>query len=147
MPGPLGVSEVHVVWMPGGVRTEIHLGAAQTGGAFCLLVDHPPARWSLPPHKHLHEAETIHVIEGEFEMRIDGVDLRLGPGQTAHIPAGTVHSGGNVGRSTGRRVILFSPAGLERFFVEAGAPDPGHEMEPLRAAAVASRHGWEFVAG
>ena len=31
-----------VVWMPGRVRTEIHLASQDTGGAFCMLVDYPP---------------------------------------------------------------------------------------------------------
>ena len=43
-------AETRVVWMPGGVRTEFHLAAEGTGGAFCLRVDHPPAGWALPPH-------------------------------------------------------------------------------------------------
>jgi hypothetical protein len=42
--------EPPVVWMPGGVRTEIQLTGADTDAAFCLLVDEPPAGWSLPPH-------------------------------------------------------------------------------------------------
>ena len=50
--------------MPDPTRTEIHLAAEDAAGAFCLLVDHPPAGWSLPPHRHRNEAETIHVIEG-----------------------------------------------------------------------------------
>jgi Cupin domain len=69
-----------VVWMPGGVRTEIHLGGADTGGSFCLLVDHPPAGWSLPAHLHADAAETIHVLAGEFEMSVDGNSERLGAG-------------------------------------------------------------------
>ncbi len=63
--------------MPGGVRTEIQLTGEDTGGAFCLLVDHPPAGWSLPPHRHHQEAETIHIVEGDFEMEIDGARSRL----------------------------------------------------------------------
>jgi hypothetical protein len=55
-------AEPQVVWMPGGVRTEIHLRAEETGGAFCLLVDEPPAGWSLPPHRHRGVAETIHIV-------------------------------------------------------------------------------------
>ncbi|MBS1891542.1 MAG: hypothetical protein JST59_09620 [Actinobacteria bacterium] len=43
-------ADPEIVWMPGGVRTEIHLTGDETGGAFCLLVDHPHAGWSLPPH-------------------------------------------------------------------------------------------------
>jgi anti-sigma factor ChrR (cupin superfamily) len=61
-----------VVWMPGGVRTEVRLTAEDTDGALCLLVDHPPAGWLLPGHIHHNEAETIHIVEGSFEMTIDG---------------------------------------------------------------------------
>lgn len=56
--------ERQVVWMPGGVRTEIHLTGADTDGAFCLLVDEPPAGWSLRAHIHTDAAETIHVLDG-----------------------------------------------------------------------------------
>ncbi len=82
-----------VVWMPGRVRTEIGLDAGRTGGAFCLLIDEPPAGWSLAAHRHLGESETIHVIGGEFEMDIAGERSLLGSGETAHVPAGVVHSG------------------------------------------------------
>ena len=133
----------HVVWMPGGVRTEIHLGAEQTGGAFCLLVDQPPAGWALPPPRHRNEAETIHVLEGEFWMEVDGLRSELRVGETIHIPRGIVHSGGNVGPGTGRRVVLFSPAGLERFFSEAGAARPA-DVDVRAAVEAAVRHGWEF---
>jgi quercetin dioxygenase-like cupin family protein len=134
-----------VVWMPGGVRTEIQLTGADTGGAFCLLVDEPPAGWSLPAHLHADAAETIHIVEGEFEMTIDGSTERLEAGQSVHIPAGVVHSGGNVGDGPGRRLILFSPAGMESFFVEAGATAPDAEVDRGAALDAAMRHGWRFV--
>jgi quercetin dioxygenase-like cupin family protein len=132
--------------MPGDVRTEIHLAGEDTGGAFCLLVDYPPAGWSLPAHRHRGEAETIHVIEGDFEMEIDGARARLPAGQTVHIPRGVIHSSANIGEGAGRRVVLFSPAGMERFFLEAGAPTPEAEIDLAAALASATRHGWEFVA-
>ena len=137
--------EPEVVWMPGGVRTEIQLTGADTGGAFCLLVDEPPAGWSLPAHIHSDAAETIHVLEGEFETTVAGVIERTGPGQTLHIPAGVVHAGGNVGAGLGRRLLIFSPAGMEEFFREAGAPSPDAEVERGAALASALRHGWRFV--
>lgn len=87
-----------VVWMPGGVRTEVHLTGADTGGAFCLLFDEPPAGWSLPAHRHRDEAETIHVLDGEFEIEIEGERTRLSAGDTIHVPRGAVHEGANVGR-------------------------------------------------
>jgi mannose-6-phosphate isomerase-like protein (cupin superfamily) len=130
------------VFMAGGTRTEIHLDGADTGGAFCLLVDNPPVSWSLPPHLHTDGAETIHVVEGEFEMTIDGRVERVVAGQTVHIPAGVVHSGVNVGPSPGRRLPTFSSVGMEEFFREAGAAS--HDAEPDRADA-AVRHRWRFV--
>ncbi len=130
--------------MPGGVRTEIHLDATDTDGTFCLLVDNPPAGWSLPPHLHTDAAETIHVIEGEFEMTIDGHTQSLATGETVHIPAGVVHSGANVGPSPGRRLLTFSPAGMENFFREAGATSPDADLDRASVAAAAVRHGWQF---
>jgi quercetin dioxygenase-like cupin family protein len=138
-------ADARIVWMPGGVRTEIQLTAEETGGAFCLLVDEPPAGWSLPAHRHHNEAETIHIIAGDFEMEIDGLGVRLSAGETIHVPRGAPHSGANIGQQTGRRVVLFSPAGIERFFLEAGAPTPDSEIDFAAALGAASRHGWEFI--
>lgn len=131
--------------MPGGVRTEIHLTGEDTGGFFCLLVDEPPSDWSLPAHLHAEAAETIHIVAGEFEMTIDGQVERLSAGQTVHIPPGVVHSGSNIGDTPGHRLLTFSPAGMEEFFLEAGAPSPDTEVDLAAAADSARRHGWEFV--
>jgi quercetin dioxygenase-like cupin family protein len=134
-----------VVWMPGGVHTEIHLTANDTAGAFCLLVDQPPAGWALPSHLHAKEAETIHIIKGDFEMELDGTPVQLSAGESIHIPQGVAHSGGNVGERTGKRVVIFSPAGMERFFIEAGLPTADIEPDLAAVLAAANRHGWQFL--
>lgn len=133
--------------MPGGVRTEVHLGGQETNDAFCLLVDYPPVGWSLPSHLHRGIAETIYVIEGEFEITVAGQSRRLEAGQAIYVPADVVHSGGNVGQVTGRRIVLFSPAGMERFFLEVGTTAAGSEASASDALASALRHGWEFREG
>ncbi len=137
--------EPTVVWMPGSVRTEVHLTAADTNRAFCLLLDEPPAGWSLPAHRHLNESETIHVLEGEFEIELEGVRTRLAAGQTIHVPRGAVHAGGNVGAGRGRRIVIFSPAGLERFFLEAGSAEPQEEVDWGAVGALAVQHGWDVL--
>ena len=126
------------VVLPGGFEIEIHLDAADTAGAFALFVDRPEAGWSLPPHRHLGEAETIHIVEGTFDLTVEGERTVLGPGDTAHVPRGVLHSGGNIGSSRGQRVVVFSPAGMEDFFREAAGDD---QAAALQAAL---RHGWRF---
>jgi quercetin dioxygenase-like cupin family protein len=130
--------------MPGGVRTEIHLIGEDTAGAFCLLTDELPPGWALPPHRHGGEAETMHVVSGAMAVEIEGVERIVRAGETAHVPAGVLHSSANAAPEPLRRVVIFSPAGMERFFLEAGAPSAA-EVDARRAMDCALRHGWEFV--
>jgi len=46
----------------------------------------------LPRHSHPHE-QVANMIEGRFEMTIDGETRVLGPGAVAVIPPNAVHSG------------------------------------------------------
>lgn len=134
-----------IVWMPGGVRTEIHLDTSDTAGAFCLLVDEPPAGWSLPAHRHRDYSETIHLIDGELELTVDGRRSRVSPGQSIHVPRGVIHTTRNVGRKSARRLVIFSPGGMEQFFLEAGTASADAGVDRSAALASALRHGWEFV--
>ena len=58
---------------------------------------------------------------------------------------GGVHSGANVGGSPGRRLLTFTPAGMEEFFREAGAPSQEAEVDQAATLDAALRHGWRFV--
>ena len=132
-----------VVWMPGAVRTEVHLRGEDTDGAFCLLVDELPQGWSLPEHRHRDEAETMHVIAGELAVVVAGRAQTLCAGETLHVPLGVLHAGHNRSDGPVRRVVVFSPAGMERFFLEAGAATP-EAVDARGALDAALRHGWEF---
>ncbi|HUS85216.1 MAG TPA: cupin domain-containing protein [Anaerolineales bacterium] len=46
----------------------------------------------LPEHRHVHE-QVSNVLEGTFELTIEGVTKRLEPGAVAVIPSNVVHSG------------------------------------------------------
>jgi len=46
----------------------------------------------LPEHSHINE-QSSQVIEGKFELTIDGKTEVYEPGQVATVPANTVHSG------------------------------------------------------
>lgn len=61
---------------------------------------------SFPEHSHPHEQISI-VVEGEFELTIDGKTKTLTPGRVAVIPPDTPHSGQAV---TACEIIdVFSP--------------------------------------
>ena len=127
--------------LPGGVAARIHLTGADTGGAFMLLTDECPPGWSLPPHRHANESETIHVVSGALWTEIEGERRELTAGDTAFVPQGALHSGGTLGDEPVHRVLIFSPAGMEHFF-EALAKT----SEPEAMLELATAHGWTFGA-
>jgi len=46
----------------------------------------------LPTHSHPHE-QVSYVLDGEFELTVDGVVYKLAPGQLFVIPSNIPHSG------------------------------------------------------
>ena len=46
----------------------------------------------LPEHSHTHE-QVANVLEGQFELTINGETKVVGPGEVAIIPANALHSG------------------------------------------------------
>lgn len=46
----------------------------------------------MPMHNHLHE-QVAHVLEGEFELTVDGETRLLQPGKVAVIPPYVKHGG------------------------------------------------------
>lgn len=132
------------VWFQGN-RLEVHLRGEDTGGTLCLVVDHPEPGFQLLEHRHANEDETIHVVEGTYEFVLEGRRRRLGPGDTVHIPRGSAHGIRNDGDAVGERVIVFHPAGLERFFLSAGTRDRS-ETRPIREVrALCDEYGWTFL--
>jgi quercetin dioxygenase-like cupin family protein len=128
-----------VLELPGGVEMRVQVDGEQSGGAFCLLTDVVPPGWSLPAHRHANESETIHITAGRLWLDVDGERLELGPGDTAFVPRDTTHSGGTVGDEPARRVLVFSPAGMEQFFVAMASA-----QEPDEMLALANSYGWRF---
>ena len=60
----------------------------------------------LPAHSHPHEQVT-NIIEGRFELTVDGESKKLGPGSVVIIPPHAVHSGKAMAKS--RVIDVFYP--------------------------------------
>ena len=47
---------------------------------------------ALPAHSHIHE-QVSHVLEGRFQLTIEGEPIEFGPGTVVVIPSNAIHSG------------------------------------------------------
>jgi len=61
---------------------------------------------ALPAHSHPHE-QVVNIMDGEFELVVDGATVRMAAGMAFAIPGGVFHSGRAL---TPCRIIdVFSP--------------------------------------
>lgn len=77
-------------------------------------------------HKHPDQEELIYVVSGEVAQWVDRQSRILGPGDSAFIPAGTVHASFNTGSGDAKLVAILGPCigpiGYELVDVSGEAP-------------------------
>ena len=92
-----------------------------TNGRFCVVDMHIPPGGGPVPHRHDFE-ETFILLEGEMVATFRGKKHVVRAGETINIPANAPHQFHNSSDKPVRLLCICSPAGLEEFFKEVGAP-------------------------
>jgi quercetin dioxygenase-like cupin family protein len=88
----------------------------QTGGALTAIENVIGPGEGPPLHVHAGEDEAWWVIEGTLRFRL-GEDAAEAPAGTfVFVPRGVPHAFQNIGAAPARILVLFTPAGMERFF-------------------------------
>jgi quercetin dioxygenase-like cupin family protein len=123
----VGPGEGTTVQGPAGGPLTFKVRGEQTGGRM-LAFENVVAPGDGPPvHTHAHEDEAWFVIEGELRFVIGGEESVAPAGSFVFVPRGTPHAFHNAGTAPARLLLVFTPAGMERFFdafAQLDAPDP-----------------------
>src|SRR5436305_16204 len=101
-----------------GDRTRYKAIGEQTRGNFALLEQAVPPGHGPPRHVHHREEEAFYILEGEFGFELGDRQFVAGAGTFVLGPRDIPHRFWNAGKSTGRFLLIISPAGLEPFFEE-----------------------------
>ena len=149
--GILQAGAGRAAWVVGDLYT-VKASGEDTGGAFALIEVLVPPQSGPPPHTHSREDEAFYVLEGEFEVHVDDQRLTAGPGTWVTMGKGSLHHFKNTGSKPAKMLILATPAGLDRFFLEAGrdATDSSLESGAVRPGdtekllAVSPKYGIEI---
>ena len=124
---------------PNGCSKVLKAQAADAAGAYSLMeCGVPPGLWT-PPHIHHDAEEGWYVLAGELTFHVGEEHIVAPAGSFVLAPRGTVHAFGSTGTSAARYLLLFSPPGMEQYFValheliqaSGGQPDP-EAAEALR---------------
>ncbi len=106
-----------------------------------------------PLHIHHREEESFYVLEGTLEITLGEKKFNATPGSFIQIPRGLVHRFQNVGSTRARMLLLFSPAGMEKYFEEVLDPvqDRSAAIPPItealinRMVSAGPKYGIEFA--
>ncbi|GAA3657052.1 hypothetical protein GCM10023079_52490 [Streptomyces chitinivorans] len=134
------------VWLSGDVYT-VKLTHEESGGSLTFLEASVPPGGGPPLHIHADADEAFYLLSGELDITAGGRNYAVRSGDFVFIPKGTAHRFRNNGLHAARQLLLFSPSGVDRFFLEAGSspvpgtPPPPPEAEDLpRVVAIGERH-------
>ncbi len=117
----------------------------QTGGAYYVFELTSPPGLGIPPHVHSREDEVIFILDGEFEVFLDGTLHRATSGSTLNFARGTAHAFRNIGSTPGRTLWLVTPgASFQAFFRKLGQIPPG-PPDPAKVGALFAEFGMEIL--
>ncbi|MFE0106552.1 cupin domain-containing protein [Streptomyces sp. NPDC059009] len=133
-------------WLSGDAYT-VKLRHEESGGSLTFMEASVPPGGGPPLHVHADADEAFYLLAGELEITADGETHQVGVGDFVFVPKGTAHKFRNPGVHTARQLLLFTPSGVDRFFLEAGkqavpgTPPPAPELEDLAyVSAVGERY-------
>ena len=79
--------------MPDGSVYAVTKGPSDTGGELVEMeFTFPPGSVAPPPHVHHDLVEEYEVLEGSFDVMVDGEWSTLAPGQATSVPKGALHT-------------------------------------------------------
>ena len=119
-PSPL---QATIVWpeqalriKPFGLDMKVLLATEATGGAISVLMGwHKPGEGP-PDHVHFNQEEMFFILEGTYELTVDGDTTTAGAGTIVFIPRNVVHRFKNVGDTTACLLDWSLPGGQDHYF-------------------------------
>ena len=135
------------VWeMEQGRPTTFKLLSEQTGESVAVFEEVVPVDGGTPLHIHHTSDEVIHVLAGEFMVKLGEQVTHVSPGSWIFIRRGTVHAWKNSGTVAGRAFFIFTPAEGAKVFEELRHLQiPVTEIEPATLERLCQRYGYEMV--
>jgi mannose-6-phosphate isomerase-like protein (cupin superfamily) len=135
-------------WIPGHAFTMKAVGS-DTGKACTWVLAENKPREGVVLHKHLREDECFYILDGRYEMTIGDRTVIGSSGSFFFGPRNVPHQWTNVGSTAGRLFFVYTPSGIEEFFLGVGMPirNPGERpnFDPAelgkRQAEMAQRVG------
>lgn len=113
-----------------------------TKESFSWHATFPPETF-VPPHIHPTQDEYIYMLEGNFELMLDGNEVKAGPGDLIRMPKGKPHGIFNRSGATVKCLFWVAPTGklFDLFWGIHNMAEP----TPDAVVALSAKHDVEFL--
>jgi quercetin dioxygenase-like cupin family protein len=100
----------------------------------------PPGTF-VPPHFHPDQDEFIRILEGDFDLWLEGEDLKAGAGDLIRMPMGCKHGIFNKSNAPVRALFWVAPSkGLYELFTRID-----NVADPAEVVRIAAEHNIHFL--
>jgi len=131
---------------PFGLEMRVLLTTDATGGAISVIMAwHKPGEGP-PDHVHFSQEEMFFIVEGTYELTLDGQTSTVGPGTIVFIPRNVVHRFKNVGDTTARMLDWSLPGGQDHYFKAIADLAAGDGFTGEKVIAISKQFDTNFPA-
>ena len=131
---------------PFGLDMNVLLTTEATGGAISVLMAwHKPGEGP-PDHVHFDQEEIFFILEGTYELTVDGQTTTAGTGTIVFIPRNVVHRFENVGDTTACMLDWSLAGGQDHYFKAMAARPAGDCFTGDRMMAISRKFDTNFPA-
>ena len=123
----------------GVVRMRLIVSGEDTNGAFAVAEFRGTEGVWTVPHIHQRMEESFYVLEGTFVFTVGDRQMEAKHGAFLMVPRGKPHIM-HAGPSGGALLAVFTPAGLEKMFMELGRLPASSITDPKVRAEIGKRH-------
>lgn len=107
------------VWMNGDLYSVL-INPCVAQGQLSILEATIPPGGGPPRHNHLNEDEIFYVTHGQLEISAGNDTFVAQAGSLIFVPRGMMHGFRNNTKDFAKQLLIFTPGGFERFFLEVG---------------------------
>jgi len=130
---------------PFGIDMKVMMGAEHTGGTFSAIIAEIKPGEGPPPHLHQDREEYFYVLEGTYQLSVDGNETTVGPGTMVFVPRGTVHAFKNVASTSGKVLEWTIPGSNGAYFRAVHEMEAAGGFAPDKFAEINRQFVTEFV--
>lgn len=130
----------HISW---NILGQTYVPKQMTEACFSWHATLPPGTF-VPPHIHPDQDEFLYILEGRFDLLLDGQETMAEPGDLVKLPRGIPHGIFNKSDATIKTLFWVTPT-ARLYDLFWALHNLGPKADPAEVVAISAAHAIDFL--